>query len=570
MVAGELRVNVANSGGDPTSGRVTVTDVMPAGLTATAATGEGWTCSGTTTRTCTRSDALQAGESYPPIRIIVNVATGAAAEITNTATVAGGGDVDPSNNSASDTIPARDACPNGWSPEQTVSFAPPFRPGRPGGIDSGVTNPERADGCTLLDVIWNAEPFASHGGFVATVDRATDTFVAEGLLTPSQKDAIESAAGRSKVGTTRDHQIDNSCSNRIAFTFDDGTSSYRPKLLQVLRDKQVHADFFDNGFRVAANPQWARFQVREGHVELNHTYNHIHMDQVSEATNRAEVLENEHFLASIGAPLTFKGIRPPFGGSNAGVQRTLLEMGYTFFLNRIDASDWLPELSAAQIRDRIVSQLRPGVIIAMHDGPADTPAGAATVEAVGQIIDVARSQGYCFGVVDHNGQVVADRYVSSDEPIPPLVNPVPYHRLEFGTEDMLPDPWVFELGPLTLWATHSPETFTQGDVGDTLALTVTNQGDVPTDGETVTVRDPIPSGLTATAASGPGWTCTGTGTRTCTRTDVLPPHASYPPVTITVNVAESAPATITNSPTVAGHGGSWFGSDTDTIDVAQP
>lgn len=94
----------------------------------------------------------------------------------------------------------------------------------------------------------------------------------------------------------------------------------------------------------------------------------------------------------------------------------------------------------------------PGVIIALHDGPADTPAGAATVDAAGQIIDVARSLGYCFGVVDPSGQVVADRYVSSNEPIPPLANPVPYHRLEFGTEDMLPD----SRSPSPTRATHRP------------------------------------------------------------------------------------------------------------------
>jgi uncharacterized repeat protein (TIGR01451 family) len=570
MIAARLSIEVSNVGDEPTGGAVTVSDSLPTGLTATAAAGEGWACSGTSTRTCTRSDPLAAGASYPPITLVVNVAGTAAAEVANTATVTGGGDADPSNNSATDAIPARDACPNGWSPEQTVSFAPPFRPGRPGGIDSEVVNAERSDGCTLLDRIWDGEPFASHGRFVNRVDVITSEFVAKGLLTAGQKDAIQSAAARSTVGTKSDHQVDNSCSSRIAFTFDDGTSSYRPLLLQVLREKQVHANFFDNGFRVAANPQWARFQIREGHLELNHTYNHLHMDQVSAATNRAEVLDNEHFLASIGAPLTFKGIRPPFGGSNPGVQRTLLEMGYTYFLNRIDASDWLPELSAAQIRDGIVNQLRPGVIIALHDGPADTPAGAATVDAAGQIIDVARSLGYCFGVLDPSGQVVADRYVSSNEPIPGLVNPVPYHRLEFGTEDMLPDPWVFELGPLTLSATHSPSTFRQGDIGNSLTLTVTNEGDTPTDGETVTVRDPIPSGLTATAASGPGWTCTGIGTRTCARTDILSPHSSYPPITITVDVSSTAPSTITNQPTVTGHGGVWTGDASDAFSVEQP
>lgn len=86
----------------------------------------------------------------------------------------------------------------------------------------------------------------------------------------------------------------------------------------------------------------------------------------------------------------------------------------------------------------------------------------------------------------------------------------------------------------------------------------------------MTVRDLIPSGLSATAASGSDWTCTGTGTRTCTRTDALAPHSSYPPITITVNVSSSAPGTIANEPEVTGHGGAWTGDASDTIGVEQP
>ena len=62
---------------------------------------------------------------------------------------------------------ATDACPNGWSPEAAVEFAPPVR-----AVESGVANRERAGGCTLLDDIWAAEPFASHRAFVRHVERA--------------------------------------------------------------------------------------------------------------------------------------------------------------------------------------------------------------------------------------------------------------------------------------------------------------------------------------------------------------------------------------------------------------
>jgi peptidoglycan/xylan/chitin deacetylase (PgdA/CDA1 family) len=369
------------------------------------------------------------------------------------------------------------------------------------------------------------------------------------------------------VGRGMDRQPDVSCDNRIALTFDDGTSSYRPKLLRLLRDKQVHATFFDNGVRVEANPQIARFEAREGHVVLNHTYLHVHMDELTPAANREEVLHNERVLAAAGAPITFKGIRPPFGGSNPEVQRLLLEMGYTYFLNRIDAEDWLPEKSAAAIRDDILAQLHPGVIIGLHDGPIDTTAGAATVEAVGQIIDRARELGYCFGVVDATGQVIADRYVSSGAPIPQIVNPVPYHLpLAFGVPAQIPQPAVRIPSPLQIRASHSPARFTRGGTG-TLRVVVANRSRTPGDGSPLSVTSAVPAGLTVTGASGRGWTCTVDDTVTCTRSDNLAPGHAFPPISVAVRVAAAAPGVIVHAPALVAHGESWTDEASDAIAV---
>ncbi|HXD81417.1 MAG TPA: sortase [Candidatus Acidoferrum sp.] len=93
-----------NSGGGPTTGTVTVTDVLPAGLTPTAVAGSGWTCpvpSGQTV-SCTRSDSIGAGASYPVIRITVTVLSSAPGAITNVATVSGGGETNAANDTASD------------------------------------------------------------------------------------------------------------------------------------------------------------------------------------------------------------------------------------------------------------------------------------------------------------------------------------------------------------------------------------------------------------------------------------------------------------------------------------
>jgi uncharacterized repeat protein (TIGR01451 family) len=94
-------ITATNSGSAATSGTVTVTDTLPAGLTATAISGTGWTCV-LGTLTCTRSDALAAGSSYPVITLTVNVANNAAASVTNTATVSGGGQTNTANDTASD------------------------------------------------------------------------------------------------------------------------------------------------------------------------------------------------------------------------------------------------------------------------------------------------------------------------------------------------------------------------------------------------------------------------------------------------------------------------------------
>ena len=90
-----------NSGGAVTSGTVTVTDTLPTGLTATAMSGTNWACT-LATLTCTRSDALTAGTSYPAITLTVNVASNAPASVTNTATVSGGGETNTSNDTAND------------------------------------------------------------------------------------------------------------------------------------------------------------------------------------------------------------------------------------------------------------------------------------------------------------------------------------------------------------------------------------------------------------------------------------------------------------------------------------
>lgn len=96
-------------------------------------------------------------------------------------------------------------------------------------------------------------------------------------------------------------------------------------------------------------------------------------------------------------------------------------------------------------------------------------------------------------------------------------------------------------------------TFKQRDVGDRYTIIVRNTGTLPTNGSTVTLINTLPAGLTATAFTGTGWTV-NLATLTATRSDVLAAGASYPALTLTVNVSPTAPASVTNSARVSGGG----------------
>jgi uncharacterized repeat protein (TIGR01451 family) len=115
---------------------------------------------------------------------------------------------------------------------------------------------------------------------------------------------------------------------------------------------------------------------------------------------------------------------------------------------------------------------------------------------------------------------------------------------------------------LSITKTHSGN-FTQGQQGATYTVTVSNAaGAAPTTG-TVTVTDSLPPGLSFGVMSGPGWACVAPN---CTRSDALAGGASYPPITVTVNVTGGAASPQNNSVSVSG-GGSAVANANDSTTV---
>src|SRR5262249_29628151 len=117
-------------------------------------------------------------------------------------------------------------------------------------------------------------------------------------------------------------------------------------------------------------------------------------------------------------------------------------------------------------------------------------------------------------------------------------------------------------------------SFRPGDAADIYTIAVSNIGNAPTAGG-VTITDTLPAGLTPTTSDSGlinGWTVKVNGQQiTAARSDALAPGSSYPVLSITVSVANDAPASITNTATVTGGGEINTANDTarDTTAVTQ-
>jgi len=92
--------------------------------------------------------------------------------------------------------------------------------------------------------------------------------------------------------------------------------------------------------------------------------------------------------------------------------------------------------------------------------------------------------------------------------------------------------------------------FVAGSTGQ-YTITVSNAANMEREENTVTVSDTLPTGFSFNAGSGTGWSCSAAAqVVTCTHAPILNSGASFPALTLTVNVLETAAASVNHTVTV--------------------
>jgi peptidoglycan/xylan/chitin deacetylase (PgdA/CDA1 family) len=176
----------------------------------------------------------------------------------------------------------------------------------------------------------------------------------------------------------------------VRLTFDDGpVRANTPRVLNVLSNHRVKATFFVIGKRARQYPRLVTREYRQGHSVQNHTYTHPDLTTLGNAEIKRELLATNRAIKAAGVPRPHR-FRPPHGITNARVRSVGDSLSLIQTLWSVDPHDWA-DPPASGICRRVVSNVKPGSIVLLHDG-----SGANTEEASPCIIKRLRAQGYGF------------------------------------------------------------------------------------------------------------------------------------------------------------------------------
>lgn len=181
--------------------------------------------------------------------------------------------------------------------------------------------------------------------------------------------------------------------NHVAITFDDGPHPQNtPRLLDILRTRNIKATFYVIGRSVELYPQIVRRTVAEGHEIGNHSHTHRLLTKLSDSEVRLDLSRCKDAIAR-AAGVQPRTMRPPYGGLLQR-QREMVhsEFGYPTILWSVDPLDW-KRPGPSVVTSRILQGTTSGSIILAHD------LHAPTVDAMPATLDGLLRRGFTFVTV---------------------------------------------------------------------------------------------------------------------------------------------------------------------------
>ena len=183
----------------------------------------------------------------------------------------------------------------------------------------------------------------------------------------------------------------------VALTYDDGRSSpYTNQLLNILDRYQVKATFFEIGRNIEKHPEIVPMIVARGHELANHSYSHTDMMFKPREFLLSEIEKTYKLLQELGVKQDSISFRPPFGRRSVVLSYLLSQMHKKLIMWDVNSLDYEKALTAEDIANRVIDNVRSGSIVLMHDSGGDR---SKTLAATQAIVKTLQSKGYAFKTV---------------------------------------------------------------------------------------------------------------------------------------------------------------------------
>lgn len=179
----------------------------------------------------------------------------------------------------------------------------------------------------------------------------------------------------------------------LYLTFDCGYEyeNLTASILDTLSSKQVPAAFFCTLDHIKAEPELITRMITEGHIVGNHSTTHPSFAEISREKMAEEIETTENYLReNFGYCSRF--FRFPAGEYTENALDLIASLGYMSVFWSVAYDDWNTETVRGKdyATEKVMSRLHDGAIILLHSVSKDN------ADALGEIIDKAREQGYVF------------------------------------------------------------------------------------------------------------------------------------------------------------------------------
>ncbi len=179
----------------------------------------------------------------------------------------------------------------------------------------------------------------------------------------------------------------------LYLTFDCGYEhdNLTSDILDTLSEKKVPAAFFCTLDHIKSEPELISRMIKEGHIVGNHSATHPSFAEISRSRMAEEIETTENYLRE-NFGYCARYFRFPAGEYTENALDLVASLGYVSVFWSVAYDDWNTDSIKGKdyAVSTVTSRLHDGAVILLHSVSHDN------AEALGEIIDRARAEGYEF------------------------------------------------------------------------------------------------------------------------------------------------------------------------------